>query len=130
MKKAVPRDRRADRAFVDQLAAGLVRAAEERVGRAADAQAALLAPPAMSLRASATVDAERLFGMHVLAGCERLKADLDMGRRHGEVDDDLDRRVGQQFVDAPCRDAELAARASAASWRMSATPLTSRIGKC
>ena len=91
-------DRPADRAFVDQLAGGLVAAAEEGVGRAADAQTPCLAPRPAALRASGEVDAERLLRMHVLAGGDRLQADLDMGERHRQVDDDLDVGVGEQAL--------------------------------
>ena len=56
-------------------------------------------------------DAERLLGIDVLAGGERLQADLDMRLRHGEVDDDLDRRIGEQRVDARRRQPELRRRA-------------------
>ena len=120
----------ADRALVDELAAGLMRAAEEGVGRAADAQRRAPSPSAMSVRASAVVDAERLFRMDVLAGCERFQADLDVGRRDGEIDDDLDRRDPRAV---PRRNRagspNWLARASAASGWRSATPLMSRIGK-
>ena len=60
-------DRRADRAVVDQLARGLVAAAEEGVGRAADAQA-LLRGEVHHLARLGDVDAERLLGIDVLAG--------------------------------------------------------------
>jgi hypothetical protein len=36
----------------------------------------------------------------VLAGGERAQADFDMRLRHGEIDDDLDLRVGEQRLDA------------------------------
>ena len=58
-----------------------------------------LAPPSTSSARLGDVDAERLFGMDVLAGGERLQPDLDMRLRDGEVDDDLDRRIGEQRVD-------------------------------
>ena len=50
---------------------------------------------------------ERLFAVDVLAGGDRLQADLDMGARDGEVDDDVDARVGEQIVDRFGLDAEL-----------------------
>src|SRR5690606_2973621 len=45
------------------------------------------------------VERERLLVPHVLAGGERLLRDLDVHRRHGEVDDHLDLVVGQQLGD-------------------------------
>ena len=110
MKKAVPAIGLADGAFVDQLARGLVRAAEEGVGRAAD-------PHALGLRRVDQLarlgdgDAERLLRMDVLAGGDGLQADLDMRLRHGQVEDDLDRGIGEQRVDGLRRDAEFRCRA-------------------
>ena len=78
--------------------ARLVRAAEERVGRAADAQAPRRGRVDQTARLGER-DAERLFRMDVLAGRDRLQADLDMRLRHREVEDDLDRRVGENRVD-------------------------------
>ena len=99
-------DRPADRAVVDQLARGLVAAAEERVGRAADAQASCRRRPRSSLARLGDIDAERLFGMDVLAGGDRPEADLDMRFRHREVEDDLDRGIGEQRLDRARRNAE------------------------
>ena len=59
------------------------------------------------LRAVREGDAERLLRMDVLAGGDRLQADLDMRLRHGEVEHDLDRRIGEQRVDRTRRHAEL-----------------------
>ena len=92
-------DRPADRALVDELAAGLMRAAKERVRRAADAQA--LAPCA-SLQERTRLggrEAERLFRVDVLAGREGLQPDLHMGGRDRQIDDDLDRRIREQRID-------------------------------
>ena len=36
--------------------------------------------------------------MDMLAGGDRPQADLDMGKRNGEVDDDLDAGIGEQFA--------------------------------
>ena len=47
--------------------------------------------------------------MDVLAGGDRLQADLDVGAGHGQVDDDLDLRIGEQLGDALHRHAELGA---------------------
>ena len=85
-------DRPADQPLVDAARArsdarrrGTCRARSRRAGPAPRAASS-------SARASASVDAERLFRMDVLAGRDRLQADLDMRLRHGEVEDDLDRR--------------------------------------
>ena len=61
----------AERAVVDQLARQLVRAAEEGVGRGADAQVAV----GQRLELQALLDAEHegLLGVDVLAGLERLR---------------------------------------------------------
>ena len=56
--------------------------------------------------ASATDYAERLLGMDVLAGGDGLKPNLDVRLRHGQVDDDLDAWVGEQFRDGFCRHAK------------------------
>ena len=67
------RQRLADRAVVDRRAPCLVGRAEEDVGRAADAQ-----PEALGLvgqrRGLGRVGRERLLGVDVLAGRERLRA--------------------------------------------------------
>ena len=133
MKKAVPRDGSADRALVDELAAGLMRAAEERVGRAADAQRHA------RLRRLRGACAPRPSSMPsgfsewtCLPAASAFKPDLHVRRRDRQIDDDLDRRdrasssVDRHRAGSP----NCCARASAASGRMSATPLMSRIGKC
>ena len=101
-------DRRADRAIVDQLARGLVAAAEERVRRAADAEI-LGRREVHHLARLGYVDAERLFRMHMLAGVEHCQADIGVGQRHREVDHDLDVVALQQLIDAHRRHAELGA---------------------
>jgi hypothetical protein len=53
------------------------------------------------------IDAERLFRIGVLAGSERLQANGHMRLRDCQVDDDLDRRIGEQLVDAPGLHVEL-----------------------
>ena len=45
----------------------------------------------------------------MLARGDRLKADRDMGERHGEVDDDLDLRIGEERLYRFRRNAELGA---------------------
>ena len=114
MKKAVPATGSADRALVDQLAAGLVRAAEEGVRRAADAQAAL----GRARRAASALPrshAERLLRIDVLAGVDGAQPDLDVRRRDRQVHDDLDRRVGEQLVDRHALSAELRRRGARAA---------------
>ena len=99
-------ERNADGAFVDELAAGLMSAAEKGVGRAADPHAA----GGCRLDQLARLgdgDAERLLGMDMLAGGDRLQPDLDMRLRDGQVDDDLDGRVGEKIGDAFGGEAEL-----------------------
>ena len=51
-------------------------------------------------------DAERLLGMDVLAGGDGLEAHLDMRFGHREVEDDLDRGIGQNGLDRLRRNAE------------------------
>ena len=43
----------------------------------------------------------------MLARGERLQADLDMRLRHRQVEDDLDRRIGEQLIDWTRGKAEL-----------------------
>ena len=99
-------DRRADRARVDEPPRLLVGAAEEGVGRAADPEAAGVRrlDDAGGLGEG---DAERLLGMDVLAGRDRLQADRGMGLRHRQVQDDLDRRIGEEVGDRDGRYPEL-----------------------
>ena len=116
-------DRLADGAIVDELAGCLVGAAEEGVGRAADAQALGFGRVDQLLRFG-QADAQRLLRMDVLAGGDRLEADLDMGAGHGEVDDDSisgsASRSSTLFTGMP----NSAPRASAAARFMSATART------
>ena len=81
-------------------------AAEKGVGGAAHPHAARLGSVDQLARLG-NLDAERLLGVHMLAGRDRLEADLDMGLRDGEVDDDLDAWVGEEIGDASSRQAEL-----------------------
>ena len=115
-------DRRADGALVDQLAAGLVGAAEEGVGRAADAQALAPSRPSSSVRASATVMPSGFSEWTCLPAASACRPTSTCAFGHGQVDDDLDRRVGEQVVDArapACR--TRLPRASAAAGLRSAT---------
>ncbi len=99
-------DRAADQAVVDACARGLVRAAEERVRRAAEPQALRRRRLDQPTRFG-DVDAERLFRVDMLAGGDRHQADLDMRLRYREVEDDFDRRIGEERVDRTRRRAEL-----------------------
>ena len=98
-------DRRADRPVVDQLARGLVAAAEERVRRAADPQI-FLGGEIHHLARLDHVDAERLFRMDMLAGVQHREADIGMGQRHRQVDDDFDVVAFQHLVDPHAGNAE------------------------
>ena len=105
-----PADRPANEPVVDALARGLMRAAEESVGRRSEPQA-LRAGRVDELPGLRESDAERLLGMDVLARGDRLEAHLDMRFGHGEVEDDLDRGIGQHRLDRLRGDAELSGRA-------------------
>ena len=89
-----PADRPTDRAGVDQRPRRLVAAAEKRVRGAAEPQSARRGGVG-KLSSFRQADAKRLLRIDVLAGGDRSQADLGMGGRHGQVEDDLDRRVGQ-----------------------------------
>ena len=91
-------DRPANRALVDQFSRRLMRAAQKCVGRATDPQASS-AGGVDQLARLGDVDAERLFRMNMLARGDRLQADLDMRFGNGEIDDDLDRGIGEKRVD-------------------------------
>ena len=93
-------------AAVDDGARLLVAAAEERVGRRADAHAGLVGG-GDQLLAFGESHPERLFAVDVLAGGDRPEADFCMGARDGEVDDDVDSGVAEQIVDRFGLDAEL-----------------------
>ena len=98
-------DRPADQPLIDGAARGLVRAAEKRVGRGAEPQASRGRGFDQPARLGDS-DAERLFRVDVLAGGDRLEADFDMRVRNREVQDDLDRRIGEQRVDRTRRNAK------------------------
>jgi hypothetical protein len=98
--------------------------AEERVGCAADLQAALLGGGADRL-ALFQRQHERLLGIGVLAGRQRIHRHLVVGRRDGQVDDHVDLAVLEQFVRRLGPDAELLGALLRASGMMSATALTS-----
>ena len=110
----------------------LVAAAEEGVGRRADADALGLRRIHQRL-AFGEGHPERLFAVDVLAGGDRAFADLDMGAGDREVEDDPDLGIGEQRVDRHGRDAELGGlrarrpRASCRRCRRSRAPGKSRI---
>ena len=92
------RERRADRAVLDQPPSGLDARAEERVGRRGDTQTLRVRRLEQQLSALA-VERERLLAPDVLARLERPESDLHVHLRQGEVDDDLDLVVSEQLVD-------------------------------
>ena len=98
-------ERLADPAVIDELARGLQAGAQDGVRRAAQAQAFAVRQFQHFVRFR-RVQGERLFAVSVLAGFEHLLADARVDLGHGEVDDDLDGRVGQKFRDAACGNIE------------------------
>ena len=109
----------ADRAFRDQLPTGLVRAGEERVGRASEAQAEPLRlrdELARFIRSRR----KRLLGIDVFGGGESCGDDgrVRVGRR--EVENQVDFGVGDQLADTERTKAVPAAKAAATSASRSA----------
>ena len=105
MKKAVPATGRPIAPSSISLAGGLVAAAEERIGRAADAQP-LGRRQIHDLAGLGYADAERLLGMDMLAGIEHRQAHVGVGQRHRQVDHDLDVVALQELIDPQRRHAE------------------------
>ena len=99
-------DRLAEAPAVEELPRRLVRAAEEGVGGAADAEAAAvgLGDEGAGLGEG---EAEGFLGVDVLSGREDVAADRDVGGGNGEVDHDLDAGVGEERGNAGRRDPEL-----------------------
>ena len=64
--------------------------------------------PAADCQQLGEADAEGFFAIDMLAGSNDPETDLDMRPRNGEVDHDLDTRVGQKRIDGDRREAELA----------------------
>ncbi len=93
------RHRLPDPAVVDQFAAGLLAAAQEGIGRAADAHA-LLSGRVQDLLAFGAAHGQRLLAVDVLVRGDSRQADGRVYLGHGQVDHDLDLRVGQQRVHA------------------------------
>ncbi len=101
------RDRLADPAVVDQFAAGLNPSAQKSVGRAPEEH-----PLGLGRRQRADAvfagHGQRFFAINMLARLDGRQVDLRVGLGDGEVQDDLDGRVAQQFLDrAGPGDAEL-----------------------
>ena len=86
-----------EHAAIDHLARSLMGAAEESVGRRADAQP-FGARRLNQLLAFGKDDAERLFRIDVLARFDRAQANLNVRLGDGEVEDDVDRGIGKQGI--------------------------------
>ena len=93
-----PADRPADESVVDTLPRRLMRAAEKGVGRRSEPQV-LRAGRVDELPRLGESDAKRLLGMDVLAGGDGLEAHFNMRFGHREVQDDLNRGIGQNRLD-------------------------------
>ncbi len=101
------RDRFADHAVVNQLAARLDAAAEKRV-RGATEQQPVVARRGKGALTIGALHGQRLFDVDVLPGFQRHQVDLGVRLGDRQVDDDLNLRVVQQFVNrAGLRHAEL-----------------------
>ena len=88
-----------------ELAGVLVGAAEEGVGRRADAQA-LAVGEGLEVQAVLDGEDEGLLGVDVLAGLEDGGGDAVVGVGDGEVDDDVDGVVDEEGVDGLGLDVE------------------------
>ncbi len=104
--------RLADPAIVNQLAAGLDAAAQERVGRAADAHALGLGRGHGPLPVGA-IDGQRLLAVDVLARCDGHQVDQRVRLGPGDVDHDLEAGNGEQLLVGQCR----RARRTRRPWR-------------
>ncbi len=83
---------------IDHGARLLVRAAEKGIGGRTDAQPRGIGR-VEQFAPFGEGDAKRLFGIDVLAGGQAFEANIDMGPRDGEIDHEVDGRIGQQFID-------------------------------
>ncbi len=99
-------ERLADRALVEQGAGLLVRAPEEDVGGAREAQPLRLGKLAQ-LVGFRGGDRQRLLGVHVLARLERSSRHRGVGSRWSEVEDDVDRVRPKQLLDRQRPEREL-----------------------
>ena len=100
------RHRLADLSGIDQPPAGLMRATEKGVWRRTNAEP-LLGRCIDQLLAVLEANAQWLFAVDMLARRDRVEPHLDVRLGHREIQDDLDRRVGEQVVDADGLQAEL-----------------------
>ena len=100
----------ADAPGVDQGADGLVAGAQERVGRAADAQPAL-ACGGQHFGAGCRIDGKGLLAVDVLAGLQRRQVHRRVCGRHCQVEDRLDVVAREQVVDLHHLQPELGADA-------------------
>ena len=114
-------DRLTDPPAVDRPPTGLMRGAEEGIGRAADTHAAAGGEHERLRLGEAR--GQRLLGIDVLAGGDDLSADRAVRQRHGQVDHDLD-VGGEQRVDRDRSDLVFARLARAASAFRSAQDFT------
>ena len=91
-------ERASDRSFLDEPATGLVGAPEKRVRGTTEPQARFLGSLDQLTRA---VDrrGERLLRIRVLPRGEGCSDDVRMCGRRRQVEDEVDRRIGDQFVD-------------------------------
>jgi hypothetical protein len=100
-------NRPADQTVVDRYARRLDAGAEERIGSAPDAQPAG-SRGVQHLPALVPIHPERLLGEGVLSRRKRLQRDRRVGLRDGQVEHDIDVRIGDQLVDGKhARHAEL-----------------------
>ena len=98
------RDRRANRTIVNQLARGLRAAAKESIRGTARPQL-LLFGQGQHLLAFRPIDAKRLFRIGMLACAERSEIEFSVRFWHGQVENNLNARIGQEFRDGTGTDA-------------------------
>ena len=85
-------------AAVDDVAGGLRGRAEEGIGRGAEVEA-LFGGKLHQLGGVGQLHRQHLFGVHVFARFEQALDDRVVGGGGGQVDDDFNRFVGQDFVE-------------------------------
>ena len=90
--------RRADPAFPDEFPRGLLRLAEPGDRRATEAQPPGLRQVHHFLRLGIS-GRQRLLRVHVLAGLQALGDDLNVSLLDGEIDNRLDRGIGENLVE-------------------------------
>ena len=99
-------DRLTDYAIIEQFAAGLQRAAQEGVGRAADAQSRFCREIDEQLAVGA-FRRQWFFGVDRLTGVQCGHADFGVRGRDGQVENHIDIRIRQQLLDGVRADVEL-----------------------